>query len=74
MTNVRLAHIGHQNIVQNVIEIPAGNGVEFVTETMGLPGNWFLDLFGEAGPGSLFDPVTGSYSAPDLPTVEQETP
>lgn len=67
MSNVRLALIGAENIVENVIEIPAGNGPEFATEILGISGNWVVDPFGGAGPGALFDPESGAFTSPDMP-------
>ncbi len=72
MSNVRLALIGPENVIETVIEAPAGSGTEFAAEVLGLLGNWVLDPFGEAGPGSLFDWETGVFTPQDMPeeTIE----
>jgi hypothetical protein len=72
MTNVRLALVSAESIVENVIEIPGGNGPEFATEILGLPGNWIVDEFVEAGPGALFDPETGNFYSPEPEQTPEE--
>jgi hypothetical protein len=70
MSNVRIALVGAENIVENVIEIPEGQGPEYASEILSLSGNWVVDAFGEAGPGALFDQATGRFSPPDMPLEE----
>lgn len=76
MSNVRLALIGPDSIVETVIEAPAGSVPEFAAEVLGLPGNWVVDPFVQAGPGSLYVPETGEFCALDLdqPSNEEPTP
>ncbi|MFC3088531.1 hypothetical protein [Tabrizicola soli] len=73
--NVRLALVGVDGIVETVIEAPAGSGPEFPSEVLGIAGNWVLDPFVQAGPGSLFISETGDFYALDLdPPTEEPAP
>lgn len=72
MSNVRIALVSAENIVENVIEIPEGQGPEYAADILGLSGNWVVDEFGAAGPGALFDPETGGFLPPDLEEVIPE--
>lgn len=67
MSNVRLAKIGDDGVVETVIEAPAGSTAEFASDVLGMPGIWAVDAFAEAGPGSLFVEETGEFYAIDLP-------
>lgn len=72
MSNVRLALVSAENIVENVIEIPEGQGPEYASDILGLSGNWVVDAFGAAGPGALFDLETGTFAAPESEEVIPE--
>lgn len=75
MSNVRLALVGTDGVVETVIEVPAGSGPEFPQEVLGIAGNWVVDAFVEAGPGSLFVSETGEFYALDLdPPAEEPAP
>ena len=67
MSNVRLALVNEFGTVETVIEAPAGSDANFPADVLGLPGNWVVDSFVEAGPGSLFDIESGEFAPPDMP-------
>lgn len=65
--NVRLALVAKDGTVETVIEIPKSEGPEYASKILGLEGNWVVDPFVEAGPGSLFVEETGDFYAVDVP-------
>ena len=63
----RLAQIGEDGFVRNVIEAPPGVGPEYAVEFLRQGGTWVLDSECAAGVGMLYDAESGTFAFPETP-------